>query len=594
MTRLRETELPAGIVEVYQQSIQDSGDAIILEYAKCLEGGLLKGIRPIKQNVPQIKKRLVGQIGHNKKLSRNQMAILEYYRPLDFLEDFAFKFLDQELDSFCSVYGRDQVLASLLLDTREEIRALAESVLSGLREIEERSEEEKKNFASNALMFFDPFFGELLSILADGEEDQEKFSPLFLPPQDSSRLDQLEKTIATLERQNKKLSAERKEYKRRAAKSDELSMAKAKAEKETLKFRKKLADREQALAASVAEFHQLDSAIAATVDGRVHSALHAWIKRPEELERESKAIKVSGHQDVALRAESIILKQAKVDRHAGNRRTLLERLKRLEELLQQIEDMAAESINPLGELKLVGQDLEREIDRLRQILGQPAPASGFIRSFMARIGGASHPEELSSYKKLLGRLDEFGILKPMEMRALYEHFDERMSLLYEKFVPSVSGPEPPLDPVYRLKCAIADNTEMLWLLDGHNILFLLPEMFGTFDEEGIPTASSRLALSNLLVRLTRDAPECQVQLFYDGPEYNEIQAAPNVKVVYSGGEGDHRADDAICSVLEYQCYQANNIPFLLTSDDRELRLRAERLGSHLMTINEFFAWARSL
>lgn len=66
-----------------------------------------------------------------------------------------------------------------------------------------------------------------------------------------------------------------------------------------------------------------------------------------------------------------------------------------------------------------------------------------------------------------------------------------------------------------------------------------------------------------------------------------------MNVVYSGGEGDHRADDAICSVLEYQCYQSNDVPFLLTTDDHDLRLRAERLGSYLMNINEFFALARA-
>lgn len=58
------------------------------------------------------------------------------------------------------------------------------------------------------------------------------------------------------------------------------------------------------------------------------------------------------------------------------------------------------------------------------------------------------------------------------------------------------------------------------------------------------------------------------------------------------GEGDHRADDAICTVLEYQCQQLNGAPFLLTTDDRGLGSQAERLGASIMSINEFYALVR--
>ncbi len=595
MTKLREIELPNGIVEVYKQCIQDASDETILHFSKHIDTGFMKGLRPIKQNVPQIKKRLIGYISHNKKISKKQLVILEFYRPLGFFEDFVFKMLDMERDGFCSVYGRDKVVASLLLDERDCVRELAENIISGECEIKELSEKERKDFAGKAISFFNPFFTELFDVLNGDEEEETSSSKVDVVPskQDKSHIDKLEKRIKELNHQNKRLTEERREYKRRAARSDEAMTAKAKADKENSKLRKRVGELESSLMELDEKYKELDAAIVATVDDRLHSILHTWIKRPEELEMESERGKVLGNQDVAIRAEAIIAKQAEVDKHTGNRRILLERLERLGDLKEQLEDIAIESINPLKELESIRQDLEREISHLQQLLGISANESGFMKSFMSRIGIASHPDDLSSCKQLLKSLNEFNVLSTVEMRTLYEYCDERMTLLYEKYIPTIGAPKTLIDPVYRLKRAIADNSDMLWLLDGHNILFLLPDMFGTVNEDGKHIKSSRLALSDFLVQLTKDAPACRVQLFFDGPEYNEIQVSSNVKVVYSGGEGDHRADDAICSVFEYQCYQSNNVPFLLTTDDKELSLRAERLGSYLMNINEFFALARA-
>jgi hypothetical protein len=172
MTKLREIELTAGIVEVFKKSITDASDTFVLDYAKYADKNLLRGIRPNKQNMPEIKRRLASKIGTGREITKRQLVVLAEYRPLEFLEDFAIHTLDSELDNLCAVYGHDEVLASLLLDEREDVRELAESVVSGDREVEELTEEEKKDFAGKAVNFFKPFFKELLDLLNDAEEDR--------------------------------------------------------------------------------------------------------------------------------------------------------------------------------------------------------------------------------------------------------------------------------------------------------------------------------------------------------------------------------------------------------------------------------------
>lgn len=586
MAKLRGIELTEGIVELFKQSVLSASDSFVIKIAKVSDKHILQGLRPTPQSAPQIKKRLAAQLDRQSPINDNLLLILAAYRPLSFFEDFAIPFITDHLDPLCAVYGHDAVLASLLLDERAEIKQLAEDILSGLREIGTLSKKAILRFVDDAIESFEPFWAPLIP--PEHEEDAPKISSDAINTT-GDKIRTLEEELDTAIRQNKKLAAERKEYKKRAAQCDSTLRALTKSEESAERLRLQVTELKIALCDSKAQYKELNSVLTDAVRDEVHSSIHTWIKRPEELEKVSKALGTLHGKDVVTRAEHIISRQQQVDKHAGNRRVLLDRLEELENLRNQIADLTIESLNPLKELNEIHQELKREISSIQQRLELPYTDSAFLRNTLSKLGSATSPDELACYKRLLNHISELDLLSPEKVRPLFAYCDERMSLLYEKHLPSLHAPQAIIDPAYRLKRALADHSNMLWLLDGHNVLFSLPDLFGSLDAAGNHTDSSRLALSDFLVQITRNIPECQVRLFYDGPQYSEISASPNVKVFYSGGEGDNRADEAICSMLDYKCWKGNDTPVLLTTDDRGLSQQAENRGASIMSINEFFA-----
>ena len=595
MAELRGIELPEEIMTVYTQAVGDANEQAVLDYAKNVANGLLQGLRPIKKNVPQIRKRLINHLEHEKKISGKHLILLEYCRPLGFFEDFTPEMIGDHLPGLCSLYGMELVIASLLLDKREQVRAIPEEVIQGGREIEELSDDDRTEFACRSFNFFGPFFEPIVETMSENDEDAEEASgdkPEPSPPKDDSELRQKEMKIASLEKQAKKLREEKKKLKKDADKLQTTRTQLEKIKKEKAQFKEEVAGLKEKLEKSEEEYEALDAAIAATVDESLQSTLHHWIRKPQEIKKESDALKGLGNSDLAKKAEAVILHQEELDRNAGNRRNLMERLEQLSELKEQIDALSIESITPLKELNTVGKDLQKEISRIKKLIGIP-PSDQLTRQFRVRIGAAATFDELSDCKRLLDEMQRMEILPGADMKDLFVYCDARVSLMYDKHVPMVSKAAAPVSSLYRLKQHLHDNTPVLWMLDGYNVLFQLPELFNTLDEDGKPTEASRRALSDMMIEMTKTSPKVSVRLYFDGPKYAEYRASDNILVIYSGGEGDHRADDVICRDLEYQCETNPKMPTVLTTDDRDLRQRVEHLGADAIWVNEFYALVRA-
>lgn len=273
---------------------------------------------------------------------------------------------------------------------------------------------------------------------------------------------------------------------------------------------------------------------------------------------------------------------------------LSRRLRDANDARTQLATLSRESLNPLPELAGMISDLDREIERLRQLLNKGSDVSAFAQNFMTKIGQADSPNAVVEYKRVLESIKEAGVLEREDARVLFEYCDKRMDLAYDKYVPAVKDSAPVRDPFRRLKESIYKNQEMIWFLDGHNILFDLVDMFGTFGTDGKPTETSRHKLSEALIALVSNADQCQVRLYYDSPEHSEYSPVANVKVIYSGGTGDHRADDAICADMEYLCGKASSVPFFITTDDRDLRKQAAQLSSIALDVDDLYALLRTL
>ena len=70
--------------------------------------------------------------------------------------------------------------------------------------------------------------------------------------------------------------------------------------------------------------------------------------------------------------------------------------------------------------------------------------------------------------------------------------------------------------------------------------------------------------------------------------------AENVFEVYSGGEGEHRADRALVGQIEHCCRTMSGLPRILVTDDKELRAAARALGTRIMPVPQFGAFLEEM
>ena len=132
---------------------------------------------------------------------------------------------------------------------------------------------------------------------------------------------------------------------------------------------------------------------------------------------------------------------------------------------------------------------------------------------------------------------------------------------------------------------------MLWLLDGHNILHKLPDIFapGTQDDD-IVSPEARSALLTAVGDVATDNCTCDIRVYFDGPNPSEQQHGPHLREIYSGGGmADQRADTAILEYIEFCVQRKDPAARVVVTDDFGLARRAVALGSHTMPVEQLAA-----
>ncbi|MBC8205838.1 MAG: hypothetical protein H8E68_01650, partial [Kiritimatiellaeota bacterium] len=559
MTKFHDIELSDEIVEVFQQFILDASDEDILNYAQYGNKALLKGFQPKKENVGRIKERFVKRLGAGKKITKDDAGFLMRHNPYSFFDGLEEKTIITNLDALCSSLGKAKMEAVLLLSDRSEITALAGRMISGEHEIKEISDQEAKKFASRTFHAYLPFICELRETFDPGYAEESDAEEESAEEPDSAKgagtSPKLKAECARLREQLTQIKKDLRGYKKDALRAGDLDIKLQRTEKKLSERKTEVAGLKEKLAEVSKELELLQSAISTQVDEELASSLHSWLQTPKELQNE--VDRASGG-DLVEKAAGLVEKQQEMDRHSGNRNVLSRRMHEANEVRAQLAVLSRESLNPLPALGEMISDLDREIAHLRDQLNKGGDVSAFAQNFMAKIGQAESPNAVVGYKRILESIKAAGVLEREDARVLFEYCDKRMDLAYDKYVPDIKDPTPVRDPFRSLKESIYKNQELIWFLDGHNILFGLEDLFGTFGADGKPAEAARHRLSEALIALVANANQCQVRLYFDGPDHSEYSPASNMKVIYSGGTGEHRADDAICADMEYLCGKASS------------------------------------
>ncbi|NCC53175.1 MAG: hypothetical protein EOM20_18455 [Spartobacteria bacterium] len=590
MTKIDTFELPSDLAAYLVDEADTEHILLHVRHDKAL----CRGFQPTKVNIGHFRSRIRNRLAGQAQLSEELRLLLARagfnYRFIVVLSERA---IDVFFDDFLTACGREAFLSGLLVDDRAPVRKRAIDYLK--QEEEPRGPSAAEVAAARARLSEN-----LAAFLAYTGTLFDREAPLAIPVQNAESSDELAEVERQVQALNEELSRSRGEARKARAlqkKCDTLearirTLEEEKASAQTAlqqaRQEMKLVEaREQSIREEKARLEEsAGELILRGIEERTQALVHTWLREP--LKAEGAVDDAPSVAALLEMADTVLSRQAEVDRHTGNLRILREQHAALTDAWQRVCAAAGNALNPLPDLKQAQERLERKINELQALLPSApgAPASVAAR-LLARIGVSASEDEMTEMLDLLNRFEDYGLLAPVDLQRLHQAHQARMARMYAASWPNVVQGPIPKNTVLKLRKFISENRALLWLLDGCNILLGLDGPSGEGDRG---FAVAREELIDRLAGMVRNADRSHVRIYFDSPERMDVTRAPNVKVVFSGGgEASQRADNAVLAFLEYARNENADIPIFLTTDDREFGVRAARFGAEIIRLQPFAA-----
>ena len=292
-----------------------------------------------------------------------------------------------------------------------------------------------------------------------------------------------------------------------------------------------------------------------------------------------KEVRAKLERDVAKAREGELLAQSE-------RGTFRQRAERAEAELRRHEAEAERHLDALLQAR-VAQEMAAFIGASRV-----SDSGGDGASPAARIGAAvasAAENELARWKGAVDLLDSARALSPADVAALRaavrrRYTDIHLRGLEERLPKDVN----PSSPVAVFLDAMAGRIPAILLVDAHNVLFALQSRYRLPNEHRWPTAQTRQWLVDDMVGLLSQTPNVRAYVVFDGPTRSDSTASHNVLVVYSGGEGEHRADGVLVDQARFLA-EAGARNLLIVTNDGELAGNASRHGAKCLAPTHLLA-----
>ena len=477
--------------------------------------------------------------------------------------------LSEARHALAALLGSPVLLVALLLDEREEVRSKAEGWMQAPQpflavEPAEALDQLRELFAG---------LSELLgSARASG-------SPLTREAWQQQK-EQLENRLHDLQTENRRLKGVDDRLSRVVTQlklcEEKSSAAQQKGEAAEKALRQKTRELEETAAELTRETSRREERLVAALDLALAQEFHGWIANARAVE--SAATQAQSAEDLLAQANAALQRQGEVDRHSGNRAILAERLERLESALRHVRSALRNALRQAPELKAVEAALAAETRALSELLEPDAAATPLEEALLTRIH-AARDNDLPRLRDLPDLFASLQVLDDMAIARIRQAFQKRLAAVQAVGVP----PDPRMDErqnsASQLGRALAGQTPAILLIDGHNVLFGLPARYMPVRGTSLPDAEKRKKLTDDIVRITAPNPSVRAWIVFDGPTRSDAQASPNVRVTYSGGEGEHRADGVILDNLRFFKSSSPDTPVILASNDNDLCSAARRLGA---------------
>jgi len=477
--------------------------------------------------------------------------------------------LSESRHALAALLGSHVLLVALLLDPRPEVRAKAESWLRLPQPFLALDPKE-------ALERLREMFADLGGLLGSTPADR----PLLTREAWQDQKEKLENRIRDLQAENRRLKGVDDRLSNVAAQlkkgEEALAAAAQKVAATEAALRQKTRELEKESAELARETSRREERLMAAVDVALAKEFHGWLASARAVE--SAAVHPTPQDDLLAQAEAALQKQGEFDRHSGNRAILAERLEHLESALRKVRSALRNALRQTPELKAVEVSLTAEIRNLSALLEPDAATTPLEEAVLTRLH-AARDNDLPRLRDLPDLFASLQVLDDAAIARLRQGYQKRLAAIQ-----AVGVPPPPDGAERQTSCALlgralAGQEPSILLVDGHNVLFGLPTRYSPARGTALTEAEKRKLLTDDIVRIAAPNPSLRVWIVFDGPTRSDTQAAPNVRITYSGGQGEHRADGVILDNIRFFKSSSPDIPVILASNDNDLCVSARRLGA---------------
>jgi hypothetical protein len=304
-------------------------------------------------------------------------------------------------------------------------------------------------------------------------------------------------------------------------------------------------------------------------------------------------------------ARRVLAAQAIEDTRYGTRTALGKELHDARTLRDALLEAQLEALRPLPEMRQAVSALDRLIGDIETRLGVtrlvPRNSSDHLKRFLTEVRSTRTISEIAQKRNQLEAIRTSNQWGSEEISAAEEALSVAALQHYEGYLDGISDRDADLlanaSPLNALRVALIKTIPVRIVIDGHNVLYQLRPIWGQHFEEGIPGARAREHLTKRLAELCGLYPSVSVDLWFDSGVRQQETISSRMRVLYSGGEGADRADNAISEALEHihrsrahsTKRSSTRHDLFVVSADRDVRASAGRCHAIAMYPTELAA-----
>jgi hypothetical protein len=591
MARIRNALLPAELNEQLVQTINRLPDSYVVEMGrKCLPGGFTHA-HPIRTRIAEM-------LRGDKPIPPWLLLVLRENAPgVQIMRVLSFEGLASLVEAFILLKGRDSVALPLLLDARDKVHHLGAEVLARKQHVPLKAD------AAAATRVLCQFIDAYLLCMADtaitppaGQSPvlPEKPEPDTYDPQEVVQLlgalgDRVKEQEAANRSLQQSLQEQAEKHREQIAKALQPvtdANKRIRAERDEARQRlREVTDEKEMLAARWQELNTtLAAQIALGVAQQTSALIRKWLAAPLAEERQLGELSPRT-TNLLARAEQALEAQARQDRAAGNRLELERQLAQLRQTRERLATAAQVAIRPLPALQAVLAEVQEELRCAEGALANHSADDLLTDKLLVSINRAATWGEAQQRSELVQQLVDAELVPERDRRRLYDALQRKFSLLMETCEPAEADIA---DHGWSLREVIYRDRPALLLLDGHNLLFRLEDIFRPcYEADGHPGRQARERLVEIARSLLAGRSNLRVRICFDAPQYEAVVLSPNLAIEYSGGQGEHRADARIGAQLAWRRPDELGQKWYVVTDDRAVRRQAVKDGARYVPADLF-------